>query len=160
MKSLILIVAFQICIAFQSSGQQKLRLQDWCTSGQFEIHGLWYNLSPSSFKDNCGGASFVDVSGNLLDEMNSQWQTCDNSHNRRTGKEAQSFQEHEWTKHGTCFKGMTEQSYFQKAMDLFKALFSVDCKPGDQNCEFCYDLSQKRIDCPTSTDKLNMRNPA
>ena len=85
----------------------ELSVQKWCSS-DYMIHGLWPQINSTSYPENCEKVSYVTPIGDLLDDMNMYWHSCDNT-----------LWEHEWEKHGSC-TGLTEVEYFQKALDCFE----------------------------------------
>ncbi len=124
----------------------ELSIQKWCQNN-YQIHGLWPQYNSDSYPINCIGPSYTDITNtDLLNDMYRDWSNCDDS--------TQSFWNHEWTKHGTCVYqqfGITENQYFQIAINLFDQLTTDDfnkCNNQDDCIVACYNLDLYKINCP------------
>jgi ribonuclease I len=129
----------------QKYNYYQLAVQKWCGEDQpYQIHGLWPQINPESYPSFCENIPFnQNISDNLLQRMNSDWNTCDNNTN---------LWSHEWLKHGTCFfeqTNLNQISFFNLTLNLFdeiKNSMNVTC--GDNVCiAACYDLNYKIITC-------------
>ena len=113
-----------------------LAVQNWCTV-ENQIHGLWADLTPTSYPSFCDGPSFNLTELQQMpqyDKMLEVWTDC-------TYEDTISLYEHEWSKHGTCISlqtGFTQNEYFEKSLSLFD---------GFQNGG-CFDLTFIPIVCP------------
>ena len=74
-----------------------LALQDWCSNGNWSIHGLWPDYTGSCWPQYCHSPKWTPVSGALEQEMLTYWNWCDGSVSQQ-----QSSWEHEWMRHGVC----------------------------------------------------------
>ncbi|KAK3708119.1 Ribonuclease T2 precursor (RNase T2) [Vermiconidia calcicola] len=126
---------------FNSPGGSILQTQFWDANpatgpeDSWTIHGLWPDNCDGTYEANCDDtraytniSAIISASGDssLLDSMTKFWTS-------NTGS-AETFWEHEWSKHGTCISTLnpecyvdhrpTEEvvAYFRKTVDLFKAL--------------------------------------
>lgn len=48
-------------------------VQDWCSTGTFQIHGLWPQNNDGTYPSWCQGQAYVPVSGPLFDIMTTNW---------------------------------------------------------------------------------------
>ena len=71
--------------------------QKWC-SHEYQLHGLWPQFSHNDWPSNCKKVSYTEPSGQLLEDMNKYWSSCNDNNN---------LWKHEWVKHGSC----VEQQY-------------------------------------------------
>ena len=122
----------------------KLALQNWCSSQntQKKIHGLWGDLTSTSYPSYCSQIPF-----NLTELENSPqypqllkyWYDC-------TQEQTNHLYEHEWSKHGTCIQlqtNYTQNEYFEKALELY-----TQFQPTTDDDSICFDLDYIKIDCP------------
>ena len=70
-------------------------LQNWCSYGNWSIHGLWPDYSSTCYPEYCHSPKWYDVTGSLYSQMMKYWNWCANSK-----EEQQQDWEHEWMKHG------------------------------------------------------------
>ncbi|KAL4486114.1 hypothetical protein ABPG72_012167 [Tetrahymena utriculariae] len=85
-------------------------------SKNFNLHGLWpsgLESNQCSYPQDCGNThfSFSNISQPTKTYMNTYWVGLYSS--------TQTFLDHEWTKHGTCY-GNDQNQYFTVATDLHK----------------------------------------
>ncbi|PVH96589.1 ribonuclease T2 [Periconia macrospinosa] len=126
---------------FNAPGGQMLQTQFWDTnpptgpSDSWTLHGLWPDRCDGTYDANCDSSrAYKNISAiikgfgktELLDYMSTYWKDYKG--------DDETFWQHEWSKHGTCISTLepecysdhkaTEEvvDYFQKAVDLFKAL--------------------------------------
>lgn len=121
-------------------------VQDWVSSGNYQIHGLWPAYSPAKYPSDCSGTPYQRVEPPLVQNMLQYWNADPD--------ENQQFWYHEWTKHGTCVQvqtGANETEYFEKAISLFVPLLPENttwtCGASTTCIVACYDLSYNRIPC-------------
>ncbi len=123
----------------------ELAIQKWCQD-DYQIHGLWPQYDADSYPINCPAPSYQPVYGDLLNEMNEVWHSCDST---------QDFWNHEYTKHLSCIYeqyGLTEYDSFQLTVNLFNELTDSDfekCNNNDDCIVACYNLYLEKINCPT-----------
>ncbi|KAF2851283.1 ribonuclease M [Plenodomus tracheiphilus IPT5] len=131
---------------FNAPGGQLLQTQFWDTApatgpdDSWTLHGLWPDRCDGTYEANCDPTrayknitailSSSGASPDLLTYMSTYWKDYQG--------DDETFWEHEWAKHGTCISTLnpecyadhiaTEEviDYFQKAVDLFKALPSYE----------------------------------
>lgn len=112
-----------------------LALQNWCTV-EYKIHGLWPDLTPTSYPTYCTDTPFdaelLKMSPKYTEILDA-WSDC-------TYDETMSLYAHEWTKHGTCITGFSQNEYFEKTLELY------DTYGGDT----CFDLAFHPINCTTT----------
>ncbi|KAF2798235.1 ribonuclease M [Melanomma pulvis-pyrius CBS 109.77] len=126
---------------FNAPGGQLLQTQFWDTApvtgpvDSWTLHGLWPDHCDGTYDANCDASrAYTNISSiissfgktDLLSYMQTYWKDYQG--------DDETFWEHEWAKHGTCISTLepdcytnhkpTEEvvDYFQKAVDLFKAL--------------------------------------
>ncbi|KAI5361631.1 Putative ribonuclease T2 [Septoria linicola] len=130
---------------FNSPGGALLLTQFWDTdpvvgpSDSWTIHGLWPDNCDGTYEANCDDrraytniTQILNAAGkqDLVSYMNTYWQSNSGS--------AETFWEHEWSKHGTCISTLDPDCYtsyqpteevpdfFQKVVDTFKTLPTYD----------------------------------
>ncbi len=119
-------------------------IQKWCGK-DYQIHGLWPQYDTNSYPTYCSAPTYVNVDGDLYDEMNTYWNNC--------GDE-QSFWDHEYTKHLSCVYeqyGLKETDSFQLTLNLFKEFTFEDFEKCDNQSDCivgCFDLDLNKITCP------------
>ncbi|KAL9095360.1 MAG: hypothetical protein Q9165_002231 [Trypethelium subeluteriae] len=123
------------------SGGQVLQTQFWDTNpasgpaDSWTIHGLWPDFCDGTFPQYCDESrQYTNIScilesygkTDLLSYMNTYWKDYEG--------QDQTFWEHEWGKHGTCYSTLRPSCYtdytpqeevadfFQQTVDLFKGL--------------------------------------
>ena len=123
------------------SGGQVLQTQFWDTdpadgpADHWTIHGLWPDFCDGTFPQYCDESrQYTNIScilesygkTDLLNYMNTYWKDYQG--------QDQTFWEHEWGKHGTCYSTLKPTCYtdytpqeevadfFQQTVDLFKGL--------------------------------------
>jgi hypothetical protein len=117
----------------------ELAVQKWCSS-DYMIHGLWPQINATDYPVNCNNVSYSTPTGQLLDDMNTYWRSCDNT-----------LWEHEWIKHGSCVQAQTnatEDEFFNTTLSLF--LDNKDLLDGcksDDCIVACFDLDLNKIKC-------------
>ena len=81
---------------------------------KWSIHGLWPQLSKTSYPQFCKPVTFnPDLLKPIYNELDKCWHSDRGSDNK--------FWEHEWKKHGSCFfKKINEFEYFNTTLKLFK----------------------------------------
>ncbi|GAB1730813.1 hypothetical protein NU195Hw_g1747t1 [Hortaea werneckii] len=126
---------------FNSPGGSLLQTQFWDTdpvvgpSDSWTIHGLWPDNCDGSYDANCDDSraytnitAILNAAGrsDLVDYMQTYWQSNSGS--------AETFWEHEWSKHGTCISTLDPDCYtdyqpteevpdfFNRTVSLFKSL--------------------------------------
>jgi len=118
----------------------ELAVQKWCSS-DYMIHGLWPQINSTSYPENCEKVSYVTPIGDLSDNMNMYWHSCDTT-----------LWEHEWDKHGSCMKtqiNIDETTYFNTTLNLFLENQNLLSKCTNDDCIMgCFDLDYKLINCP------------
>ncbi len=123
----------------------ELAIQKWCQN-DYQIHGLWPQYDVNTYPIDCPAPSYEPVYGDLLNEMNEVWHSCDSTQN---------FWEHEYTKHLSCIYeqyGLSEFDSFQLTVNLFNELTDSDfekCNNNDDCIVACYNLYLEKINCPT-----------
>jgi ribonuclease I len=125
-------------------GYYMLQAQKWCPSETYNIHGLWPQYTTSSYPSYCDNVSYVPPQGDLLDLMQTNWNSCGNN---------SGFWEHEWKKHGSCVEkqmGLEENAYFNFTLNLFADNQHLLDKCNDTNCTMgCFDLHGNLMEkCP------------
>ena len=137
---LILFIFYNTISKIVSYNYYILSLQKWCST-DYMIHGLWPQNNKTSYPEYCVSVSYNNPQGNLLQEMNKYWHSCDNNN----------LWEHEWNKHGSCVKqqnNMSENQYFNKTITLFKKYIENHTNCTNEDCILgCYDLNFNQIDC-------------
>ena len=117
----------------------ELAVQKWCSS-DYMIHGLWPQINATAYPVNCKNVSYSTPTGQLLDDMNTYWRSCDNT-----------LWEHEWTKHGSCVQSQTnatEDDFFNTTLSLFLDNTDLlDECDGDDCIVACFDLELNKIKC-------------
>ncbi len=85
------------------------------SAANYTIHGLWINYANGGYPEFCHRTKWdVKLLDPIRNRMDQDWPDCFGSHH------AETFWEHEWKKHGTCFDpALTVVGYFEKALDLF-----------------------------------------
>jgi ribonuclease I len=118
-----------------------LAIQNWC-SVENQIHGLWPDISQTSYPSFCDGPQF-----NLTELQESpQYDTLAKVWTDCSYDETISLYEHEWSKHGTCVfaeTGIGQNEYFETALTLFEQ------SPNGG----CFDLQFKPFECSTWVPK-------
>ncbi|KAI7330547.1 ribonuclease T2 [Hortaea werneckii] len=126
---------------FNSPGGSLLQTQFWDTdpvvgpSDSWTIHGLWPDNCDGTYDANCDDSraytnitAILNAAGrsDLVDYMQTYWQSNSGS--------AETFWEHEWSKHGTCISTLDPDCYtnyqpteevpdfFNRTVSLFKSL--------------------------------------
>lgn len=88
-------------------------------SNYFTIHGLWPQYSAGGYPQDCTTEAYnPQTAKNIGSDILQYWPDVEYA---LSDPLYTSFWEHEWTKHGTC-SGLTQQNYFQYAINLIKAL--------------------------------------
>jgi ribonuclease I len=121
-------------------------VQNWCNNS-YNIHGLWPQYYNNTYPSWCRGPNFKQITGSQLDAMNKYWNaSC-------TTLGSQSFWEHEWLKHGTCFAeqtGLQQTQYFDIALQLFISMLNESKTWTCGSCIVaCFDLSYRSMQCTT-----------
>ncbi len=120
----------------------ELAVQKWCTY-DYMIHGLWPQINYTNYPIYCTNVSYTFPVEPLLSEMNTYWNSCDNS-----------LWEHEWSKHGSCVQvqtNITENNFFNMTLNLFLENKNLLNKCTDTNCILaCFDLNYNIIDCEST----------
>jgi len=93
-----------------------LALQRCHKTESFLIHGLWVDYASGGYPSFCKDIPFdINKIKDILPDLQKNWASCQ-------GK-SESFWEHEWLKHGTCFDPpTTEYKYFCDALNIFHIL--------------------------------------
>jgi ribonuclease I len=112
-----------------------LAIQNWCTI-ENKIHGLWADLTPTSYPTFCTNTPF-DLDQLKLspkyEEILDKWSDC-------TYEQTIVLYEHEWAKHGTCISletGFSQNEYFEKTLELYNEFHETTC----------FDLDFQRTNC-------------
>lgn len=125
----------------------ELALQRWCIDNQsFHIHGLWPQITNSSYPTYCANIPFnPDLPNDMLQRMNDVWNRCENN---------TELWEHEWTKHGTCFSvqtGLSQLDFFNITLNIFdqiKNTSSDKCGDVTECIVGCFNLNYVQMSCP------------
>ena len=83
----------------------------------YGIHGLWPQISPTSFPQNCCEDCVFDEGAiqPIITDLHTYW----HSNSRKDIL----FWEHEWSKHGTCTNPLlSEIMYFSKTIQLYREI--------------------------------------
>ena len=80
---------------------------------RYSIHGLWPQLSESSYPKYCKKVTFtLDTLNPIIDDLNKYWYS--------NIEKNEAFWKHEYEKHGSCmFINMSELEYFKKTLELY-----------------------------------------
>ena len=125
-----------LCASGVWGAYYELAVQNWCSS-DYMIHGLWPQFNSTDYPIYCKNVSYYMPNDTLLLNMNTYWQSCDNS-----------LWEHEWEKHGSCIPNITEDTYFNTAISLFLNNTDKLHTCSSDNCILaCFDLNYTLIDC-------------
>lgn len=116
--------------------------QKWC-SHEYQLHGLWPQFSHNDWPSNCKKVSYTEPSGQLLEDMNKYWSSCNDNND---------LWKHEWIKHGSCVEqqyGLGENGYFTMAVNLFKQNPDLLTHCSGRDCTIgCFNLDGQLIKCP------------
>ena len=116
-----------------------LAFQNWCSS-EYQIHGLWSDITPTTYPSYCTNTPFnltLLKQSDKYDKMSEVWTNC-------SYEGTVSLYEHEWSKHGTCVAvqtGFLQNEYFEKALELF---LTYNSNNGES---VCFDLDFNQITC-------------
>lgn len=138
-KYFLLALNFYFVSPMNSYNYYELAVQKWC-SNSYMIHGLWPQINESDYPENCLNVIYTEPNGSLLQNMETYWQSCDDT-----------LWEHEWKKHGSCMKmqvGIDENEYFNTTLNLFldNQELLEECK-NDDCILACFDLDYNLISC-------------
>ena len=138
-KYFLLALNFYFVSPMNSYNYYELAVQKWC-SNSYMIHGLWPQINESDYPENCLNVMYTEPNGSLLQNMETYWQSCDDT-----------LWEHEWKKHGSCMKmqlGIDENEYFNTTLNLFLDNQELlgECK-NDDCILACFDLDYNSIPC-------------
>ena len=138
-KYFLLALNFYFVSPMNSYNYYELAVQKWC-SNSYMIHGLWPQINESDYPENCLNVMYTEPNGSLLQNMETYWQSCDDT-----------LWEHEWKKHGSCMKmqvGIDENEYFNTTLNLFldNQELLEECK-NDDCILACFDLDYNLISC-------------
>ena len=117
----------------------ELAVQKWC-SDEYMIHGLWPQINATDYPEYCESVSYEMPTGELLTNMNTYWNSCDDT-----------LWQHELEKHGSCMHeqiGIDETTFFNTTITLFLENINLlnDCKEDD--CILaCFDMDYNKITC-------------
>jgi ribonuclease I len=90
-----------------------LALQKCHSTSNYTIHGLWIDYKKGGYPEFCNRTTFnVTELHDIRRELDIHWPSCQGAN--------QGLWEHEWKKHGTCFKSMSLHSYFKTTVDIYK----------------------------------------
>ena len=110
MIKLLYLILYNIKYHISNYNYYILETQDWC-SKDYKIHGLWPQYNQSDYPTYCENVSYIEPSGELLNNMNKYWDSCENNSN---------LWKHEWEKHGSCmFNDADEYHYFNRTLGLY-----------------------------------------
>ena len=138
-KYFLLALNFYFVSPMNSYNYYELAVQKWC-SNSYMIHGLWPQINESDYPENCLNVIYTEPNGSLLQNMETYWQSCDDT-----------LWEHEWKKHGSCMKmqvGIDENEYFNTTLNLFldNQELLEECR-NDDCILACFDLDYNLISC-------------
>ena len=139
LKYFLLALNFYFVSPMNSYNYYELAVQKWC-SNSYMIHGLWPQINESDYPESCLNVMYTEPNGSLLQNMETYWQSCDDT-----------LWEHEWKKHGSCMKmqvGIDENEYFNTTLNLFLDNQELlgECK-NDDCILACFDLDYNSIPC-------------
>lgn len=140
-KLILILLSVKKTLSEKNYNYYELSLQKWCTK-DYQIHGLWPQYNSSYYPTYCKNVTYHQPKGELLNELNKYWNSCDNT-----------LWEHEWKKHGSCIQyqnNISENDYFNNTVQLLiknKNLIN-QCNQNSDNCILsCFDLDYNNIDC-------------
>lgn len=140
-KLILILLSVKKTLSEKNYKYYELSLQKWCTK-DYQIHGLWPQYNSSYYPTYCKNVTYHQPKGELLNELNKYWNSCDNT-----------LWEHEWKKHGSCIQyqnNISENDYFNNTVQLLiknKNLIN-QCNQNSDNCILsCFDLDYNNIDC-------------
>ena len=127
MIKLLYLILYNIKYHITNYNYYILETQDWC-SKDYKIHGLWPQYNQSDYPTYCENVSYIEPSGELLNNMNKYWDSCENNSN---------LWKHEWEKHGSCVKkqiNYKENDYFNFTLSLFNKYINLTNNCSTKDC--------------------------
>eukprot|EP00933_Yihiella_yeosuensis_P022446 TRINITY_DN17685_c0_g1_i1.p1 TRINITY_DN17685_c0_g1~~TRINITY_DN17685_c0_g1_i1.p1 ORF type:complete len:145 (+),score=14.89 TRINITY_DN17685_c0_g1_i1:42-476(+) len=108
-----------------------LSMQKCDQNSPWTLHGLW-----PEYGQNCGHSFDERALDPIRADLEKRWHSCP-----QYSQSNVQFWTHEYTKHGSCMKNLTELEYFSTGLDLLEKHTPSCTSVRSGECRICLDMN-------------------